>query len=109
MTNPFHGVSSSGMYAIDIVEINAMGNRAVNVFPTKLPQYHIFRNVVNSPCKGWVLAVVSSLPDNKPAFIGRERSAGNHIVIGCNSTRVRLAHLKKDSLKVGLGDDVLEG
>lgn len=109
MTNPFHSMATNGKYAIDIVEINNLGNRASTIFPKKLDQYHIFGEVVHSPCKGRVLTTVSGLPDNIPVNVDRKYPAGNHIVIVCGSIKVMLAHLKEGSLIVSQGDNVQEG
>lgn len=109
MTNPFHSMTLSGKYAIDIVEINNLGNRATTIVPEKLAQYHIFGKVVLSPCNGKVLTTVSDVPDNMPTNADREHPAGNYIVIECGSIKVMLAHLKEDSLIVSQGDKVKEG
>ena len=110
MTNPFHSMASNGKYAIDIVKINKLGNRAATVFPEELAQYHIFGEVVHSPCNGRVVTTVSGLPDNMPTNVDREHPAGNHIVIECDSIKVMLAHLKEGSLEiVNQGDNVKEG
>ncbi len=109
MTNPFHSMALNGKYAIDLVKINNPGNRAATVFPEELAQYHIFGEVVHSPCNGRVVTTVSDLPDNIPTSVDREHPAGNHIVIECGSIKVMLAHLKEDSLKVSQGDNVKEG
>lgn len=109
MTNPFHSMALNGKYAIDVVEINNLGNRAVTVFPVEVAQYHIFGEVVHSPCNGSVVTTVSGLPDNIPTNVDREHPAGNHIVIECDSIKVMLAHLKEGSLKVSQGDNIKEG
>lgn len=108
MTNPFHRVSSNGKYAVDIVKINNMGNRATSVIPSKLTQYHIFGDAVCSPCEGRIIKAVDGLPDNKPGSVDRVHSSGNHIIIDCSNTRVMLAHLKEGSLKVTGKDYVQE-
>lgn len=108
MTNPFHNMVPNAKYAIDIVKTNNLGNRATTIFPKKLEQYHIFGEVVHSPCKGRVLTTVDNLPDNIPLNGNREYPA-NLIVIECDSTKVMLAHLKKGSLIVSQGDNVKEG
>ena len=109
MTNPFHNVAAHGKYAIDIVKINNPGNRAATFFPDELTQYHIFGEVVHSPCSGLVVTVVSGFPDNMPTYVDRKHPAGNHVVIECGSIKVILAHLKQGSLKVSQGDNVKEG
>lgn len=109
MTNPFHGVVSAGKYAIDLVEIDYLGNRATSIFPTKLTQYHIFGDTIRSPCNGRVLSTASGLPDNLPTAVDRENTAGNHVVIECDSIQIMFAHLKEGSLRVGEGNEVKEG
>lgn len=109
MTNPFHRVSSNGRYAVDIVKINNMGNRATSVIPSKLTQYHIFGDTVGSPCEGRIIKAVDGFPDNKTGSVDRVQSSGNHIIIDCSNTRVMLAHLKEGSLKITIKDYVQEG
>lgn len=109
ITNPFHGVSDNGKYAVDIVKINRLGNRAKSFFPKHLSQYYIFGEEIRSPCKGTVVAVVRGLPDNLPPMADHKNSAGNHLVIECEDIKVMLAHLKKDSITIGKGDMVTEG
>lgn len=109
MTNPFHSMALNGKYAIDVVEINNLGNRAATFFPEELAQYHIFGQVVHSPCNGRVVTTVSGLPDNMPTSVDREHPAGNHIVIECDSIKVMLAHLKQGSLRVSQGYNVKQG
>lgn len=109
MTNPFHGFSADGKYAVDIVKIDTLGNRAESFIPEKLSQYHIFGEEVRSPCAGRVAAAVKSLPDNLPPMVDHENSAGNHVVIECQGIKVMLAHLKEDSVTVSEGDMIIEG
>jgi len=108
MTNPFHSMAPNGKFAIDIVKINNLGNRATTIFPGKLEKYHIFGEMVHSPCKGRVLVSVSNLPDNIPVSVDRENPAGNYIVIECDSIKVMLAHLKANSITVSQGEIVEE-
>lgn len=109
MTNPFHQVSINGKYAVDLVKINKLGNRATSFFPKKLTQYHIFGEKVHSPCTGYVASTVKGLPDNIPTTVDYENSAGNHVVIECEGIKVMLAHLREDSITISKGDMVVEG
>jgi hypothetical protein len=109
MTNPFHSMAPSGKYAIDIVKLNNYGNRATRVIPVKLDQYHIFGEVVHSPCNGLVISAASDLADNSPTKVDRENTAGNHIIIDCHNSHVILAHLKQNSIRVTKGTSVREG
>jgi len=108
LTNPFHGVSVNGKYAVDIVKINKIGNRATSFFPKNLVQYHIFGEKVYSPCKGVVVTAVKVFPDNKPPTVDYENSAGNHVVIECGGIKIMLAHLREDSITISKGDMVIE-
>lgn len=109
VTNPFHSMALNGKYAIDVVKINNLGNRAETVFPKTVSQYHIFGEVVHSPCNGSVVTTASGLPDNEPTNVDWEHPAGNHVVIECDGVDVMLAHLKEGSLKVSQGDNVKKG
>lgn len=109
MTNPFHRVSANGKYAVDIVKINKLGNRAKSFFPKNLTQYHIFGEKVYSPCKGDVTTAVKNLWDNIPPTVDYENSTGNHVVIECEGIKVMLAHLRRDTITISKGETVLEG
>jgi len=109
MTNPFHGMSLSGKYAIDIVKINKFGNRATTIFPQKLAQYNIFSEKIYCPCNGRVVTTFNNFPDNMPTNVDREHPAGNHIVLECGEVKIMLAHLKEGSIKIKQGDNVTEG
>jgi murein DD-endopeptidase MepM/ murein hydrolase activator NlpD len=109
MTNPFRRMALNGKYAIDLVKMNNLGNRAATFFPEAIAQYHIYGEAVLSPCNGRVVTTVSGLADNEPTKVNREQPAGNHIVIECDTVKVMLAHLKEGSLKVSQGDKVKEG
>lgn len=109
MTNPFHGVSANGRYALDLVKISRLGNRANSLFPQKLSQHYIYGEQVHSPCTGEVLTAVSDFPDNLPPMTDYQHSAGNHVVIVCKGIQVMLAHLKQGSLTLAKGDRLTAG
>lgn len=109
MTNPFHGMSANGRYALDLVKINRLGNRANSFLPQQLAQHYIFGDQVYSPCKGEVLIAVNDLPDNLPPMTDYQHSAGNHVVIACEGVNVMLAHLRQDSLTATKGDRLTAG
>lgn len=94
-------------YAIDIVGLNKWGMRASSIGGgTNLNDYVIFGQSVYSPCNGKVLVVVDEFDDLTPPLTDSKNIAGNHVLIDFNGNEVLLAHLKKGSIKVKMGDVV---
>ncbi len=58
VTNPFHTLAGNA-HAMDIVKLNAFGNRARGISPRALHAYEIYGDKLHSPCAGRVL-----VPDN---------------------------------------------
>jgi len=106
ITNVFHNSDPSQRYALDIVKLNAVGNRANGFFPGELSRYKTFGEVVYSPCSGVIAGVSDALEDNRPREADRKNPAGNHVVIDCGKARVLLAHLMKGSITVKAGQFV---
>ena len=110
VTNLFHSFIPSAKYAVDMVQINNLGNRATTFFlPQRLTQYYVYGANLYSPCSGTVKEAIDSLADNMPPAVDWEHRGGNHVVIVCNGVEVTLLHMKKDSLKVAIGDSVIAG
>ncbi len=105
-----HHVAPPQDYAIDIVRLNAFGNRASGVFsPASLEKYAIFGDRVYSPCSGRVVIAEDGHEDQVPPNRDTENLAGNHVVIACKGAEVILAHLKKESITVSVDEEVDEG
>lgn len=96
-------------YALDILRLNALGNRALGLWPTDLHAYAIYGDPIYSPCSGSVVRVVDGRPDQIPPERDTQNFAGNHVVIACKGVEVVLAHLMPDSITVNEGDPVNEG
>lgn len=107
-TNPFHVLADSG-HALDIVELNAFGNRANGIAPRELTDYRIFGEQLRSPCAGSIRRVRDGLPDNRPGEPDVESPEGNFIVLSCSGVDVLLAHLQRDSIRVRTGQRVAQG
>jgi hypothetical protein len=107
VTNPFHSLSGTPL-ALDIVGLNAFGNRANGLAPRALSDYEIFGDVVYSPCEGIVVAVQDTLVDSPPGKPDREHPA-NHVTVRCGDVEVFMAHLMQGSAKVGAGAMVRPG
>jgi len=100
-----HFNGSAQNYAVDIVGLNSLGMRASSIGGGKnLSNYVIFGKPVFSPCSGKVLVVVDKFDDLVPPITDTNNIAGNHILIEFNGKEVLLAHFKKGSIKVNVGD-----
>jgi hypothetical protein len=96
-------------YALDILRLNALGNRALGLWPRSLSRHAIYGDAVYSPCRGRLVRVVDGLPDRPPGERDSVHIAGNHIVIACQGAEVVLAHLMQNSIVVDEGTAVKEG
>lgn len=100
VTNLFHSLIPEGKYALDVVQLNDLGNRAKNLFPPhRLTEYHIYGADLYSPCTGTVKQAVGSLTDNVPPTVDWD----------CHGVNVALLHMQAGSLKLSKGDAVTTG
>jgi peptidase M23-like protein len=109
MTNPFHHWFPSDKYGLDLVQVNALGNRARGIAPPRLSDYVSYDAAVHSPCDGIVEEAVTELADHSPGSTDPEHISGNHFLLRCGALRVLLAHLRRGSLEVALGDSIRAG
>jgi hypothetical protein len=96
-------------YALDIVRLNALGNRALGLWPTDLDRYTIYGDPIYSPCAGRVVSAADEFPDRSPPAQDNENPAGNYVLIACHEVEVLLAHMMRGSVTVEEGDRVNEG
>lgn len=95
---------------MDIVKINTWGFRAKGLFlPSKLEAYNIFGDQLFAPCSGEVISVEDHIDDNVIYQTNSKNPLGNHVILYCKAHSVVLAHLKKESVPVSVGDHVKEG
>jgi murein DD-endopeptidase MepM/ murein hydrolase activator NlpD len=99
VTNPFHAASGTPL-ALDIVKLNAVGNRARGVAPPMLEAYAIYGEAVLSPCDGLVVRIREGHADNPPAHPDTAGGSGNHVVVRCGEAEILLGHLLKGSIGV---------
>ena len=94
-------------HALDIVGLNKLGMRASSIAGgSDLDSYVIYGEPIYSPCNGTVILVVDEYDDQSPPKTDSEHPAGNHIMMEWEGVEVLLAHLKKGSIKVKVGDSV---
>jgi hypothetical protein len=104
-----HNAHPQQRYALDIMKLNRFGSRASGLFPRELRRYAIFDAEVLSPCNGAIVSVVDALPDQTPGTMDPKNAAGNHVVIRCGDANVTLAHLRRGSVAVRTGANVVAG
>jgi hypothetical protein len=104
-----HQAHEPQRFALDIVRLNAFGNRATGLAPGHLTRYTIFGDTVYSPCTGAVVQAVDGSLDHHPPERDESSPAGNHVVLACGGAEVVLAHLKQGSVVVTPGTGVEEG
>ncbi len=107
--NGHHGISPQD-YAIDIIGMNALGSR-LDWFSGRAgpAAYAIFGHRIYAPCDGEVRVAEDGHPDLFPGQADRHNLAGNHVLLGCQDTKVLLAHMMNGSLEVSEGDIVATG
>ena len=108
--NHHFGVAAQ-RFAVDIVQMNALGLRASKIIPQIVEDYPIFGTEVHSPCNGMIMEAIDGNEDRKLKPADSENPAGNYLVIAIEDTNLFLilAHLKKESLCVQKGDCVQTG
>lgn len=98
------------LWGLDIVELYPSGNRAKGLYPTDLDRYAIFGTPVYAPCEGIVEKREDQLPDLTPPTRDTTHKAGNFVMLRCRpDAYVVLAHLKRGSVPVQVGDSVTIG
>jgi hypothetical protein len=107
--NPFHRWFPSDKYALDLVRLNAFGNRGRGIAPAGLTEYASFHDSVHSPCTGTMEEVRGDVPDNAPGDTDPQHRTGNYVLLRCGAVRVLLAHLARGTVAVSAGDRVHVG
>lgn len=109
VSNFFHSLYPESKYALDVVKLNKLGNRAYGLYPKSLDRYSIFGDLIYSPSDGQIMEAVSDFPDNSPPKVDLVNTAGNHVLIERGEFEILLAHLQYSSITVKPGDFVKKG
>ena len=96
-------------FALDIVELSAIGNPVTIGKQSELEKYKIFGRAIFSPCDGEVLLAIDGHKDQIPPNKDTINMAGNHVLIECEGVEILLAHLKQESIVVDSGQTVRSG
>ncbi|MCP5056194.1 MAG: M23 family metallopeptidase [bacterium] len=95
-------------YGIDFAKVGGpSGRELTRRTPTRVEDFFCWDEAVLAPAEGVVATVVGDLPDNPLGSKDPLRPAGNHIIIETKEGLfVFLAHLKRNSVSVVVGDRV---
>jgi hypothetical protein len=94
--------------ALDIA--STVDGREVQGSKQALTSYPAFGKPLYAPIGGRIVRALNNRPDMPIGQVDRQEIAGNHIVIDAGEGRfVLLAHLKKGSVRVAVGDTIKAG
>jgi len=101
-------------YALDIVKVRNNGFRTRRGYtlkpkPATAEHYEIFGTDIISPCPGLVVEYENSLPDQPIGGSDKINTGGNGVVLKCGNLHIHLHHMRKGSVVVNLGDNVVTG
>ncbi|WP_108869097.1 M23 family metallopeptidase [Aquimarina aquimarini] len=103
-------------YAIDFVIVvdteisNGILRKIHSGDGKKNEDHYCFGKRLNAPGDGKITEVVNNIDDNQPGTMNRDQPGGNYIIIDhLNGETSILAHLKKGSIMVAVGDTVVKG
>ncbi|WP_082311097.1 M23 family metallopeptidase [Paenibacillus sp. FJAT-27812] len=105
----YHYAHESQRYAYDIVK--SKEGYSYKGDPLKNESYYAFGEPILAPADGKVVAIVNDIPDNEPVGVMNEKApAGNSVVIDHGGIEFStLAHMKKGTVSVKVGDLVKRG
>ncbi len=107
-----HAPAPPQAYALDIVALGPGARRASGLTPSDPAAYAIWDRPVTAPCAGEVGLARDGQEDLAPLAIDtmdRAEPAGNHVAIFCQDATIFLAHLRKGSVSVTVGQEVQRG
>jgi hypothetical protein len=107
--SPVHKMKKTNLSMLFATDIIKVSNSAINYFPPLNEDYPIFGEKVFSPVSGLIVKVDNSFEDNVPYSGNYPYSTGNMIVIKHGNNYMILGHLKKDSIRVAAGNNLMEG
>lgn len=101
----YHYAYETQKYALDIVKINAFGQRKTPFSDSKaLTNYKIYGDTVLSPVSGTVIDIIDGIGEHIP--LEKRTRLSNMIVLSFQDYYILLIHLKPGSFTVKKGDSV---
>lgn len=104
----YHAALREQRFALDIVQrINGSTHTSNG---SKNEDYYCFGKTLNAPGNGTIVTIINDIEDNIPGQFNTDVPTGNLVVIDHeNGEFSLLAHFKKGSIIVSVGDQVLKG
>lgn len=97
-------------YSVDLVKLNKFGFSIKKYPVNKATDFNIYNDTIYSPCGGMVTDIRQEIDCNfkliKPVFNDNGRRINNIIVIQYNDFDVILAHIKKGSIHLDIGQTI---
>ncbi len=106
---PRHRLWQGQSYGVDLVAIPRFGTTSDGLRPADPSRYAIFGRPIHAPCAGTVVTLTNDRPDLAVPKVDRKIMEGNHVRLRCNGVEGVLAHLKRGSVKVAVGQTVTVG
>jgi len=109
---PIHkqgGTNFSMRFAVDIVKLNRAGRQVADVLKPDPRQYAAFGEIIYSPLAGMVHQVVDGIDDNIPFSRNYPYNVGNRVVIRDGDFYIVLGHMRKNSIRVKVGQQIRAG
>jgi hypothetical protein len=106
---PRHRLWRGQSYGVDLVGLRQTGVTSDGIRPVDPSRYAIFGRVVRAPCAGQVVALRDGRNDLDVPKVDANAMEGNHVRLRCGEAEVVLAHLKRGSLRVSAGEQVIAG
>ncbi|MEG0473055.1 MAG: M23 family metallopeptidase [Solibacillus sp.] len=104
----YHYAYEHMRYAYDLVKVQE--GVSFHNTPKQNENFYAFNEEIVAPADGKVVKRIDGLADCIPGETDEENAAGNYVVIEhAHNEYSLLAHLKKDSIQVEIGDLVKEG
>jgi len=95
-------------YAYDIVIV--IDGRVSTGDGSENEDHYCFGKRLNAPGDGKIIEIENNIEDNQPGNLNRNQPGGNYIIIDhLNGETSIMAHLKKSSIIVSVGDTVVKG
>jgi hypothetical protein len=108
-TTPRMAAHRGQSYGVDLIMIDRLGLRASGLRPRAPTEYRIFNQPVYAPCAGVIASAVDRFPDLPIPQMDTVSLAGNHVLLACGDAVIALAHLRRGSVVVRVGQRVAEG
>lgn len=106
----YHVTSRSQRNALDLLVLHPYSNQSYRGRGETNDNYYAFGRAVLAPVTGTVVNIIDDVDDNEPGTMDRENLTGNTVVIKTvDDEYLLLAHLKKGSVTVRVGDSVEVG